>query len=138
MTAEVWNLLHDGVIEEAHGVLHGQLKLRVAIAYLRRMFSTEGGSIFLTLKGCSRFEYTPYEMRRPIQDLSEVAALRPWIVQAEERDGSIQVSCSEGELAVSYSEYTITLDDGREIDLDQLDAAAGKYWSEWSDRTSST
>jgi hypothetical protein len=63
-----------------------------------------------------------------------------WILSAEEVDGKCAVSCTRaidnggGVLEVVAGDAVLSLDTGRFVSKDEIEAEADAYWTEWSSR----
>ncbi|MFD0725576.1 hypothetical protein [Lysobacter brunescens] len=136
MDPTLWNLLHDGKIERIEGTLPGDVSVHVRIGYLRKGFPGAGTGFVVHLSDCSQLTFTPHD-QPGISDFSDIAALRPWIVDCEPSN-PIEVHCAEGTLTLRYDTAALSLDSGETITLSQLDAAATAYWDAWSARHKAT
>ena len=133
MSVELWGNLHDATIVEATGNVPGDLKLKLEIGYVRSRFSPEGDSFLLTLSNRDLFEFQPYDEPR-ISDLQQIAQHEPWVVNPEQAEGHIHIYCSQGELFLNYTDYSLQLDTGQEISVDQLEKEFDQYWEEFGNR----
>jgi len=136
----LWNILHDGTIVAAAGQVPGEVKLEIEADYLRERFHDDGHLFVVTLRGCSRLVFTPWEEgRTTISRLDELGTLALWILSAEEVDGRCIVSCSRnaanaagGVPEVVATEAVLSLDTGRFLSQAEIEALADAYWTEWS------
>ncbi len=135
MNPEFWNVLHDGFITHVGGSVPGDVQLAVEIDCLRRRFADPGDRIVLTLHGCTTLSYQPFE-EEPLTDFAAIAEAQPEILHAKEWTDASFVECVGGDLRVTAIGFSLALDNGRPISLDELCAAAEAYWAEWSERAS--
>lgn len=133
----IWNVLHDGEVIAADGLVPGDLRLSVGIAYLCGHLPTEAGHVVVTLVGCDRFEYRPYE-QPTVSDPSKVAAVGLEMLSAEVADGAMCVECADGgyggQLVMRYSFAQTSTAEGRPLSQAELESAAERYWSLWQQR----
>jgi hypothetical protein len=59
MSAELWDILHDGVIEGVEGNVPGDVIFNIEIEYLRELFSDGGKNIIVRLIGCDVLSISP-------------------------------------------------------------------------------
>ena len=137
MDVAVWNVLHDGCITAVEGTVPGELRLTVEIQYLCPHLPTRADHLFVTLDGCERFEYQPYE-RCATTGVSAVAALELGLLSALEADGYLRVACSDsgvgGELMLRYATARLSTAEGRELSQSDVESAAKRYWTLWKQR----
>ena len=135
--AAIWNVLHDGEVIAAEGSVPGDLRLSVGIAYLCGHLPTGAGHVVVTLAGCDRFEYRPYE-QPPVSDPSAVAAVGLQLLSAEVADGAVCVECADGgyggQLVMRYASARASTAEGRPLSQSELESAAERYWSLWQQR----
>jgi hypothetical protein len=140
---DLWNVLHDGTIVAVTGQVPGEVKLEIEADYLRDRFNDEGGLFALMLRDCSRLVFKPWEEgQTTISRLDELGALALWILSAEEVEGQCAVSCTRnvangagGVLEVVATDAVLSLDTGRVVSRDEIEAIADAYWTEWSSRS---
>ena len=135
MNADVWNVLHDGPIVRITGSIPGDVQFAVSIGYLRRRFADAGDCILLTLHGCTAISYQTWDSDSVVTDLASIAAAEPEILSADE---PTTVFCANGTLRVHAADFSLALDSGRAITLDELCSVAAAYWTEWSERAPKT
>ena len=137
MDSDVWNVLHDGELVAASGTVPGDLRLWVGIAYLCDHLPTPSDRVALTLVGCERFEYHPYQ-QPPIPDPSAVAVLGLELLTAGVDGDSVTVECADGgyggQLVTRYALAQFETVEGRSLSLSELKSAADRYWSLWEQR----
>jgi hypothetical protein len=130
----IWNVLHDGEVIAADGSVPGDLRLSVGIAYLCGHLPTEAGHVVVTLVGCERFEYRPYE-QPTVSEPSAVAAVGLELLSAEVADGVVNVECADGgyggQLVMQYASAEASTAEGRPLPQSELESAAERYWSLW-------
>jgi hypothetical protein len=131
MNIDIWNVLHDGPIVRITGEIPGDIQFAVSIDYLRRRFSDPGECILLTLHGCTSLSYQTWGSEEVLTDIAAIAAAEPEVLSADEPS---TVFCVNGTLRVHAVDFSLSLDSGRAITLDELCAVAESYWTEWSDR----
>lgn len=66
-----------------------------------------------------------------VTDYADIVATEPEILRADE---PTTVFCSNGTLRVQASDFSLALDSGRAITLDELRSVDDAYWTEWSER----
>jgi len=134
--------LHDGSIVGLSGNVPGTVRVEMDIDYLRRRFPDAGKTIVVTLDGCTRFAYRPYEIKKGlppnekfITDFEAIVALKPLILDAEMRGSVAIVAGSYGVFEAAALGGSLSLDSGRTITLDELIAVAEAYWAEFRERS---
>ena len=132
MDPSLWNLFHDGTVAAAEGSVPGDVALVIECQYLRRMFATPGESFLVRLRGCTVFEYVPYD-ELPVTEVAAVGELEPELLSAEPGD-PLEICCVGGILRVAYREWSLTLDSGEPVSLEQLDEVSNRYWDNWEQR----
>src|SRR5439155_835544 len=137
MTAATWNVLHDGRITSAAGVLPGNLRLIVHIGYLCDLLPTNGKQLVIDLQNCESIAYQSFDGSSVI-DPCEVAALGLEILNASTDGQSMVVECADGsyggQLYVRYSEAEVATLEGQSLTQADLESAADQYWEAWSRR----
>jgi hypothetical protein len=133
----VWNVLHDGEVAAAEGTIPGDLRLSVGISYLCGHLPTQAEHVVVTLVGCERFEYQPYE-GPPESDPAAVAALGLELLSAVAAEGSIRVEFADGGyggyLLMRYLSSSAATAEGQPLSQAELESAAERYWSLWQQR----
>jgi hypothetical protein len=127
-----WNTLHDGSIDAIGGSIPGDITLTVGIEYLCAKLPTAAKSLRLSLLGCSLFEYARYG-EDATADLSRIASDEPEVLSAVAHEKYVEVCCAGGTLKVAYRSVELRLMEGQLISQAELEAAADRYWSEWSE-----
>jgi hypothetical protein len=130
----IWNILHDGVIVAVEGTVPGNLRIDIEIDYLRKRIPDPGTSIQVLLVGCTRFALREYENAKFSTALTEIAAMRPEVLNASLKNGICKIDCADGTLAVVTAGGSICLDSGRPLTLEELAAVADCNWKERWDR----
>jgi hypothetical protein len=131
----IWNVLHDGRIVAASGEVPGTVRVNVSIDYLRERFTDLGKVIEVTLTGCTRFAYKPFEEQEFTTGLSAIADFKPEVSSAELQDGLCKIDCVSGWLEVAAVDGSLSLDSGRAITLQELIDVANAYWKEFGERS---
>ena len=148
MTEAVWNLLHDGEIVNIEGESPGDITLTVEIEYLRKMFSGDGSNIIIKLYGCDLLEYKPDITQNNTQivekNLDLIAQSQLWIYSGDQKGKDLIVYCQHwwrnkyksgtGHLKLRYKDFSISLDNGKQVLLDELDKKAEQYWDNFEKR----
>ena len=133
MSVELWDILHDGVIEAVDGTVPGNLTLTVKIEYLREMFSDAGKNVIARLIGCDALAYQP---DAPSEQLVSLSSVIPEGILSGEADGDlIRVYCLNGVLSLRYQDFSLMLDNGRPITLDELGEKSQEYWDNFGNET---
>lgn len=130
MDPDCWNILHDGYIESVSGSVPGEVIFAVAIDYLRARFPEPGVHLRLTLHNCTQLSYEAFE-EGVFEDFSAIARFRPQILRAAGFTDASLVECVSGNLRVTAASAMLSLDSGRSVSLDELQAVATAYWTEW-------
>lgn len=130
LDSALWNALHDGYVEAIEGGLPGDIRLGVAIEYLRERFADPGTLIHVTLHQCTRLEFLWADDGGVMKDLREVVDSSLEILRSESPGEVACFTCQGrfGALSLSAAGYSLALDSGREIALDELIAVAEAYW----------
>jgi hypothetical protein len=131
MNADFWNVLHDGRIVRVCGAVPGEVQLAIDIGYLRERFAAPGDCILVTLHDCTAFSYEHWDSDAVSTDFASILSVEPAILSADEPG---TVFCNSGTLRVHASGFSLALDSGCSITLDELLAVAEAYWTEWSER----
>lgn len=126
---DILGVFHDGTVVEVRGVLP-ELTLRIEIEYLRRMFSLEGNSFLVKVKGCESIEYWDWDADTRTCDLSEIESAEPEVLYVEQRGETAYLSCVNGELEIVYKELQVQLDTGASVSFEDLGAACDRYWND--------
>ena len=133
---DVWELLHDAIVLSIKPQPEQGIRLELECDYLRDRLDDPGTRFFLIMENCTRFMYRPWSEEPVVDDLAQIEARRLWIVSAQHRDGACVVDCSEhiaqgsgGKLEITASKFTLTVDDGREVSIAELEEVAQEYWS---------
>lgn len=104
------------------------------------MLSPDGDSIFLMLKDCSCFEYQGYAMAKEdikCSDFKDFLKQEPIIISAKDKPGKLkisyvsEISATDGYFWIKYSDFSVRLDNGKNISCAELSAACDKYWDNW-------
>ncbi len=129
MDPTLWNLLHDGVLTRAEGVVPGVVRLHVDIPHLRAKFSGQGTGFDLVLTDCSVLSY---EVRDGggVFELPDIGRIRPVILSAEPGT-PLEIFVVGGTLRLQYRSVELFVDSGAPTTLEELDAASEAYWTEW-------
>ena len=127
MNSKIWNVLHDGPIVRITGTIPGDIQLAIAISYLRERFPDPGDCILLTLHGCTMLSYEQCDSGTVHTDFASILSVEPEILSADE---PTTVFCDSGTLRVHTDDYSLKLDSGRAITLDELRAVSQAYWTE--------
>ena len=105
----------------------GNVTVTVEIEYLRRMFSEHGSSIIVSLLTCETFKYQPHEPSELLTDLSAISNLHAEILYADVENDVIHVDCNDGTLRLKYQDFSLMLDGGQPITLDEFGEQCDKY-----------
>lgn len=130
MDPDCWNILHDGYIVSVSGSIPGEVVFAVEIDYLRERFPEPGGHLRLTLHNCTQLSYEAFE-EGTFEDFSAIAGFRPQILRAAGFTDASLIECVSGNLRVTAASATLSLDSGRPVLLEELQAVATAYWTEW-------
>jgi hypothetical protein len=96
------------------------------------MFPGDGESFVLALHGCQSFSLTTDDGEE-VSSIAEIERRSPEILSVISEDPlSIYTTC--GTLTTTYSSATLSLDSGEPVSPEDVDAASGRYWEQWSKR----
>jgi len=139
MGVATWNVLHDGRVIAAAGFIPGDLRLSVEIAYLCHHLPTKDEHLVVTLVGCERFVYQPYE-QPPLTEPSAIAAIRLELLTASAGldGGCIKIECADGgyggQLMLKYAFAHLHTAEGNLLSQSDVESASARYWSLWQQR----
>ncbi|MEM7781914.1 MAG: hypothetical protein AAF623_00945 [Planctomycetota bacterium] len=133
----IWNVLHDGCIEQIDGNLPGEIRIVVSIEYLRERFQEDGDTFVVTLRNCTEFSHRIYEHEQATSDLGTIANESLSILSAQMHEKICRVFTDVGVIELVCDGGTIALDSGRKITLEKLIAVAESYWDEWESKSKS-
>ncbi len=131
--ADIWNVLHDGEICDIEGRIPGDVKIRVWIPYLRRMFSDDGDELIVTLRSCRKLTMKRWD-DEATGDFYQISGAEFDIGHTKCVDIPIKVVGSNGELEVDFLDFALALDNGVIISAKELFDAASSYWDAWQKR----
>ena len=129
MSVELWDILHDGIIEAVEGSVPGDLTLTVRIDYLRELFSDGGKSIIVKLVGCDTLTYQPDGSDELLDSLGP--ELPEGILSGEEDGDLIRVYCMNGVLSIRYHGFSLALDNDQPITSAELGERSREYWDKF-------
>ena len=135
MNADIWNVLHDGSVLRVSGAVPGDVQFAVWIDYLRSRFPDPGDRILLTLHGCTALSYQPHGDDTALTDLAAIAKAEPEILQAKDWTDASVVECVSGNMRVTATDFSLSLDSGRAITFDELCAVSKTYWTAFGERS---
>ena len=124
--------MHDGVIESVKGDVPGDVTFTVGISYLCQKLPTTAEFLLLCLRGCTELVFTPFG-GKPVADTTDIEALNLEVLSANAQGGVISVDCVTGVLTLAYQDIEVKLAEGVPISQAQLEDAAERYWTEWSE-----
>jgi hypothetical protein len=130
MNPEIWGVFHDGSLVRIDGAVPGTVSLSIEIGYLRAMFDTPGKRFVVTLEGCTRLRYLPYD-GSPFDDPAAIVAAELEIMGIGSA-APVLVDCVTGVLQLEYAGMSIALDSGEALDEARLFEACDAYWRRWS------
>ncbi len=130
---DLWNLLHDGYIDELEAPAPGVLRLRVRCLYLAERFDPPGEAFRIELRGVTLATYEPYDgTDRPLGQ--NEAREDVDFVRVEDEGDHLAIWGSAGCIRLAYTSASLALDDGTDLTLDALRAQAAAYWQEFAER----
>ena len=132
LTADLWNVLHDGTVDRVEGDVPGTVRLTVSCEYLRERYPDPGDRLVITLHGCTLVSYRPYDADVATTEFVAISAASPGILSAAE---PTEVFGGDGVLRVEAAGFSLALDGGRAVTLDDLRGVAEAYWTEWASET---
>ena len=146
--ARIFNLLHDGSIEEAEA-RGGALRLKVAIPYLAESADPGRAFFILELAACSDLTFTAWvsgrEENREITDLAEIFAEDLEIMESSASATGVKVVCLTdatrrgtcgGVLTFSCAAARVFDPRHNEVGLAKLESLAKRYWDAFSSQSS--
>jgi hypothetical protein len=99
----------------------------IEIAYLCKHLPTKAIGIFISISGCERFEYLPFEASGDPEELE--------LLTAGMVENDLCLECADGgaggQLWMRYSTESVTTFEGEPLSTVQLAHAAEVYWTEW-------
>lgn len=137
MDFAVWNMLHDGCIVDVQGTVPGDVTVAVEIEYLRSIFPEPGDCFLIRLFRCSLFAFRRFRADETlVGDLTTVAAEEPIILSAQSLDKDVVLSMTREagnymELHLQYENVLVFLENGQPVPIEELDAAAARYWDDF-------
>ena len=135
MTLSLWNLLHDGTITKIAAPRHDTRLLTIEIEYLRHMLSKDGNEIIVQLNSCDIFEYQNFTDEVLTQELLTIATYEPDILSATQNQSSIlTIGCVAGLVRTRYQSFSLALDNGYPITLENLKNAHQRYWEAFGNK----
>ncbi len=134
---DMWNVFHDGTIEQIQGHVPGKLQLQISVEYLRERIPDEGNAFILTLQDCSQFVYQEYESNSTEERLPVIQEKQLGVLNAEKLDRGSRVFMETGQLDLQSESFLLQLDSGRQLSIDELKNVAQAYWTEWQAKSNS-
>ena len=135
MTLSLWNLLHDGTIAKIAAPRHDTRLLTIEIEYLRHMLSKDGNEIIVQLNSCDIFEYQNFTDEVLTQELLTIATYEPEILSATQNQNNIlTIGCVAGLVRTRYQSFSLALDNGYPITLENLKNAHQRYWEAFGNK----
>ena len=131
LTADLWNVLHDGGVDRVEGAVPGTVRLHCYCQYLRKSFEEPGDGFVITLYGCTSLTYQPYTADEATDDFDAIGEAADFL----SAEVPTEIFGMYGWLRLEAAGYSLALDTGRPIALDDLKAVAAAYWTEFSERT---
>ncbi len=129
--AELWNVLHDGTIDAIQGSVPGDIEIQVDILYLRKMFSDDGESIVVRLTNCTKLSMKIWEDDVITDDPERIASTETEILSTESDGVPVHIVTTLGELDLEFDDFSLWLDNGRQITFLELCDACENYWNRW-------
>jgi hypothetical protein len=141
---DIFNIFHDGDII-GYEMNENDLKLRVKISYLTERVR-EGYSYFMvTLFNCTKIQLETWPNQKGhepefYRDLQQIFQANLWILDAEIKEKSIVVSCSQADTAFDYcggylaftaESAKVEDESGKEYTIVELGNLSEAYWDEW-------
>ena len=122
--------MHDAGIDTIGGKVPGDISLTIGIEYICDYLPTASKTLLASLRSCSLFRYTPYDL--PAQtDLQSIALNDIEILSAVDRGDYIRVCCTNGTLEVAYDAVEVQLVEGTVISQLELETAANRSVAKW-------
>ena len=120
--AKLWTLLHDGKIIQIVGSIPGDVIVIVKLSKLRELFQEEGECFCVHLLNCKSLYFSMWGEKTVIHDSEQIATLNLDIFECESDKGPWRINTECGTLHIDCSEQIVKLDEGREIEIDELEA----------------
>lgn len=124
MDAELWNLLHDGGVEQLTGRVPGDVIVRASLSWLTAEFQPASELLTVVLHGCVGIEYREFGQRGWRTGIGQLQGLPIELLSAVKSGDAIEVTASQGLLRLRYADAELRLDDGRLLSIAELAAAA--------------
>ncbi|MFD2262538.1 hypothetical protein ACFSM5_06535 [Lacibacterium aquatile] len=143
--AQLFGALHDGGIVEP-SLADDELSFRVEIRYLTRRIDPTYDYFRITLSGLTSLSFEAWlddGTKGPLEAFG-VLSVEPEILQAEEKDGAVEITLHQSQPKTGYSggllklvaAYAVLKDQsGKLVSLDALWDLSDSYWTEWSQRS---
>ncbi len=149
--AELFSILHDGVIVEASAV-DGDLVMRVEISYLAERIHPGFTTFAVRAHQVEDLAFVTWpkdEAAAPqmLHDLTAIFVPPLDILSGEVADGRVEVDCNQsspqtphcgGTLTLSAASADVTDQDGKHYSIAELGALSDAYWKDWSERSPQT
>lgn len=132
--AALWNILHDGSINQIRGSVPGELTIQVDIQYLCEELAAERDEIVIHLANCRRFAMNVWAEKQWTEHLQEIAALDPEILGTDSDDVPVQLITTLGELIMDFDSFSITINNGVTLTFEQLSQACENYWRRFANQ----
>lgn len=147
--AELFSILHDGVISEASFV-DQDLLLTVRISYLAQRIAPNCTTFSVRLDRVEDMSFTTWPKEsgaasEVLRDASAIFEPPLDILSGESADGYVQVVCNQpssqtrhcgGTLSLRTSSATVWDQNRKQYSLTELAGIARAYWEDWSERSS--
>ena len=85
----------------------------------------------LTLHDCTRFKMKIWEDDRETEVIKEIEDTNTEILSTDSEHCPVTVITTQGAIDVDFSHHTLKLDDGIQVDHEQLVDACERYWNKW-------
>jgi hypothetical protein len=130
----LWQVLHDGYLDEVREPSPGVLQLRVRILYLAERLTPPAEAVRVTLHQVVRADFTRWGAKQatPLLELTDDP---PDVVGVAVDGPGLVIHNGEGELRLQYGYATLAHDDGAPLGLDTLRQVAKAYWDDFRKRS---
>jgi hypothetical protein len=136
---QIWNILHDGALVRLWESTPKNIVIQVEIEYLANKLNGNYNNIFVSLKGCTLFEYEQHWSKDDIRHYSSVEELEgisPGLMalSCDEKEDHLEITDICGVIRTKYDSAELTLENGDPLTFEELAAASKEYWDDFGKR----
>jgi hypothetical protein len=115
-----------------------ELVLTIDVEYLRELFTPRGDCFHVHLSGCTSINYFDWASESHTQNLIEIEEKELEILSVQQKENKACITCTTGELSISFERLHIRLDTGECITKSQLQEKVQRYWKNWEEQNVET